>query len=52
MELKKFWTQDRIPKWNYTVKIIVSITSPRERNRLFVFLTPFTIKIVTLTPNL
>ena len=27
MELKNFWIQDRIQKWNYPVKIIVSIDS-------------------------
>ena len=30
--LKNFRIQDRIPKWNYPVKIIISITFPRERS--------------------
>ena len=37
MELKSFWIQNRITKWNNLVKVIILITSPRERNRLFVF---------------
>ena len=33
----KIFGSDRIPKWTgYPVNVIVSITSPRERNRLFV----------------
>ena len=34
IELKSFPIRDRIPKWKY--QIVVSATSLRERNRLFV----------------